>query len=317
MERQVKESDFVLVISNEDYYNKINQLDGKTKGINWEVNIVYQLLYDDNCENNKFIPVTFNSTDSDFILSPLKPFTIYDVSGNDGFNRLLNRLHGISNTVKPPIGSYEPLEPKEAKTLFITSPIDLEKWNKARWRGNAYLWGEGMPPILGLVFDNYDVAKKIFEEWKLSAENDFADKFIRIDFIVPPFGEHIKNNKNCNNGLGYFVSVGANIDEATKRGNQSGIPLNEMLIMNINRIRWNDENVESWHRSKFQEIVRKGLGYLLVPVDAKRAISDSFYTPDLHLAIKMHHAHFITGEDALNNDMLSYIVKPDNPHFSL
>ena len=121
-----------------------------------------------------------------------------------------------------------------------------------------------MPPILGLVFDNYDVAKKIFEEWKLSAENDFADKFIRIDFIVPPFGEYIKNNKNCNNGLGYFVSVGANIDEATKRGNQSGIPLNEMLIMNINRIRWNDENVESWHRSKFQEIVRKGLGYLLV-----------------------------------------------------
>ena len=43
--------------------------------------------------------------------------------------------------------------------MFISSPINLEKWNAAKWRGTVYLWG-GDAPAIGLFFTNYSVGKE-------------------------------------------------------------------------------------------------------------------------------------------------------------
>lgn len=52
MENQIRQSDFVLVVSSKSYYDKCYSMT-KGKGILWEVNIVYQYLYDLKAENTK------------------------------------------------------------------------------------------------------------------------------------------------------------------------------------------------------------------------------------------------------------------------
>ncbi|MFR4610519.1 MAG: toll/interleukin-1 receptor domain-containing protein [Anaerostipes hadrus] len=56
MENQINNSDFVLVANSKSYYEKCYS-DNKGKGISWEVNIVYQHIYDASTINTKFIPV--------------------------------------------------------------------------------------------------------------------------------------------------------------------------------------------------------------------------------------------------------------------
>ena len=56
MENQIRESDYVLVVCDKSYYDKFYS-DNKGKGVIWEVNIVYQFLYDSYTETRKFIPV--------------------------------------------------------------------------------------------------------------------------------------------------------------------------------------------------------------------------------------------------------------------
>lgn len=57
MENQINNSEFVLVVCSKSYYEKCYSDDKKSKGISWEVNIVYQHLYDGTSINTKFIPV--------------------------------------------------------------------------------------------------------------------------------------------------------------------------------------------------------------------------------------------------------------------
>lgn len=55
MENQINNSDFVLVVSSKSYFEKCYSESHKGKGISWEVNIVYQHIYDANSTNTKFI----------------------------------------------------------------------------------------------------------------------------------------------------------------------------------------------------------------------------------------------------------------------
>lgn len=75
MEKEVSKSEYVLVVCSASYWEKF--YNKHAKGISWEVNLIYQLLYDDSCENNKFIPVFWNNGDEQYILTPLRTFTYY------------------------------------------------------------------------------------------------------------------------------------------------------------------------------------------------------------------------------------------------
>ena len=180
MEHQIMESEFVLVLCEETYNQKLYS-EKKGKGVVWEANIVYQMLYDSAAETNKFIAAFFDENDQQYIPTPLKPYTYYNLSDEKQYERLYWRFRGVTNSKKPPLGELKPLPEKKRKTMFFSSPINLEKWNAAKWRGTVYLWG-GDAPAVGLFFTNYSAGKEIFKEWKKNYKDmEFADTFLKVD----------------------------------------------------------------------------------------------------------------------------------------
>lgn len=60
------ESEFVLVLCEETYNQKLYS-EKKGKGVVWEANIVYQMLYDSAAETNKLIAAFFDDDDQQYI----------------------------------------------------------------------------------------------------------------------------------------------------------------------------------------------------------------------------------------------------------
>ena len=75
MEKQILNSDYIIVVCSESYWNKIYNSNGK--GVIWEVNMVYQMLYDEHCNTSKFIPVFWNEDDKE------ENFHVYQVDEDD------------------------------------------------------------------------------------------------------------------------------------------------------------------------------------------------------------------------------------------
>lgn len=315
MEKQIRESDYVLVLSSKSYHDKFYS-DKKGKGIAWEVSIIYQCLYDTNAETKKFIPVFFEAGEEQYIPTPIKSFTYYNVGTSEGYNKLYWRLRGVNKTEKPPLGKLRPLPEKQRKTMFFSTPIDYDKWNAAQWRGMLYLFfpNNEYPPILGFLFHNYEAGKAIFEEWKKTANGGYADDFLKIDFIEPPFPKDcwVNKEKDRNYGNGYFVHLGANIDESAKRGIESGITQDEMLLATISRYQWMDE---SKNRNFFKQLVKSGCGYEIMPVGIKnksKPISQENLILDDKLTIKMKEVCFTPAMSLTENDICACVL--NNPY---
>ncbi len=318
MEKQIRNSDFVLIVSNSNYYNKIYDEIQKTKGINWEVNIVYQNMYDNKCLNDKYIPAVFDDDEKEYILTPLKPFTYYNISSEDNFKQLFNRLCGIPNISKPILGELKPLSSKEAKTLFVTTPINLEKRDKAKWSGTAYVWG-GSTPILCLLFQNYEIAKEIFTEWRNITDSKFADEFLQVDFIVPPFGDYIISHAQYNKGNGYWISIGSNLDQSINRAVESGITPEELLLFSVDRNQWMNEKNGNENRLNFKKHIENGGSYKFMPMGLRELENPSTINFDekLKYSINMKKAFFTTGIEALKNDRLKILVTSGVPNIPL
>lgn len=313
MENQINNSEFVLVVCSKSYYEKCYSDDKKSKGISWEVNIVYQHLYDGTSINTKFIPVFFEKEDEQFILTPLKPFTYYNIGQKDEYEKLYWRLRGVSKTQKPPLGKLKPVPQKEQKTMFFSTPIDLEKWNDAMWKGAAYLFCPGEQPILGLCFKNFDAAKSIFSDWKKIIKYDYGDRLIKIDFIIPPFPNNcwVYADKKRNYGRGYFIHIGPNLDESIKRAMSSGLQKEDYLIATVSRYQWMDELTGSKNRDLFQHLTKDGLGYSLIPIGIKNE-SLPFNEGNLILgfdyAIQMKKVTFRSGVRIEENDICRCVL---------
>lgn len=312
MENQIREADFVLVISSKSYYDKCYS-ENKGKGISWEVNIVYQHIYDSNSQNTKFIPVYFDQNDVDYILTPLKSFTYYNIGTKDGYEKLYWRLRGITQTNKPPLGKLRPLPEKERKTMFFSTPIDLDKWNAAGWKGMLYLFAPGHSPVLGLLYRNYSAAKNIFSEWKQISNCSYADKFLEVSYIVPPFPQNcwVYSDEERSFGKGYFVHIGPNVDESLNRAIKSGIRPEEILLTSISRYQWMDEVNGSQNRDLFKHCVESGSGYLLMPIgikDETKPIEEKNLVIDFDYAIRMKRAIFKLGIDIKEDDMCKAVL---------
>lgn len=229
MENNINTADFVLVVGSFDYSKKIyGQAEkGMGRGVKWEGNIIYQKLYMADTINSRFIPIVFEEKDFEFIPTPLQGSTYYNVSTEAGFDKLYWRLRGVTSKEKPPLGKLRPLPEKERKTLFVTSMIDLESWDKAVWRGAGFILGYTPLPTLLLPFVNEKFAIKIFKDWISVVGKDDINDDIRIALVE---GE-VQGEPS-----GYYIVIGNNLDEAAKRAEKNGIPIDEMLIMNVSRI---------------------------------------------------------------------------------
>jgi hypothetical protein len=94
MERQIRNSKFVLMICTETYHQRVvdEEESGKGLGVRWEGRLIYQALYREGRNNTKFIPVLFDAGDSSHIPGPVGDTTFYLVHSERGYEDLYRRL---------------------------------------------------------------------------------------------------------------------------------------------------------------------------------------------------------------------------------
>ena len=253
MDKKIRDAKYVLVVCTEAYYKRVmgEEKEGIGLGIRWEGSLIYQHLYMAGATNTKFIPVIFDEKQKGHIPMPLQGATYYSLARATGYEDLYRRLTGQSKTERPKLGERRSLPPREVKTdptLYLTTPIDVDLWNAAKWKGTAILYSPGEPPILGLAFLNEDAARKIFEGWhKRYGDRDQYEE-LRVSIVEGPVeGE----------GDGYTVHVGPDLDAFTKRLRDAGYATGDgnlyAFISRINRMNpepgsKNLENFKNWYK---------------------------------------------------------------------
>lgn len=228
MENSIDGSDYVLIISSEGYLGKSKNTKEVNfgRGVKWESNIIYQKLYSSGTINTKYIPVVFNEEDFEYIPTPLQGATYYNINESYRYDALYWRLRGIKSVEKPELGKLKPLPEKERKSLFVSTPIDIEKWDKAGWKGTGFLLDpeERNIPYFLLVFSSENEAKKIFKEWQENYGKEDLNNEIRISIVEGDIQGEEK---------GYSISITPNYDQVTKRMIEMG--MEGELILGISR----------------------------------------------------------------------------------
>jgi tetratricopeptide (TPR) repeat protein len=120
MERQVRESNFVLIVCTEVYLKRAQGKEepGKGHGVIWESVLTYQQLYDAGSNNEKFIPVLLQGGERPHIPDPLKPATSYRCTTDEEYEQLYRRLTNQHEIDKPALGKLRPLPAREVKQHF-------------------------------------------------------------------------------------------------------------------------------------------------------------------------------------------------------
>ncbi|HFG6990484.1 toll/interleukin-1 receptor domain-containing protein [Acinetobacter baumannii] len=237
--KQIAESDYVLVVASPIYYARSKDYSDDSKGLGakWETTQIIQNVYENVNNNTKYIPIFFDIDSKQYILDPLRPYTYYDISNDKQKNKLINRLSGKSESLRPELGKgnveefkLNPLKPKSRKTLFVSGLIDIELWNKAKWNGTAFAYNmldENDIPILGFGFENPDYGKLIFDAISNRVgKNDTSEK-IRISIVTEVDKENIAY---------YKVMIGPNVSYLDELSEGTDLQDEEKLFMAISRI---------------------------------------------------------------------------------
>lgn len=305
MESSIKKADYVIIIGSQGYYQKINDVSqsGKGLGVKWEGNIIYQMLYSDCSINVKFIPAIFSEDDIQYIPTPLQSSTHYNISNENDFDRLYWRLRGISTKEKPPLGKLRPLPVKERKTLYFTSLIDVETWDKAIWRGAGFILRYTDIPTLLLPFVNEKYAVKIFSDWISFLGYEDKNDDIRVALVegdVP--GEP----------AGYYIVIGTNIDEAIRRAEKNGYPPEELLVLNVSRVIRANPNDNFKCYNLFKQAYKAVQEFYLMPA----VINEQTGEIRPLQSYKIHKKRLIYRniKDITENDEDSILLQKDKPY---
>ena len=120
MLNQLDWADFILIACTEEYDRRFRgkETEGKGKGAIWEGAIIIQELYDTQGKNAKFIPITLNPEECQFIPSPLRSATYYELDVDDGYESLYHRLTGQAKIKRSKLGKLQTLAPRDRKQDF-------------------------------------------------------------------------------------------------------------------------------------------------------------------------------------------------------
>lgn len=237
MMRQVQQADFVLVFCSQLFYKRANDFSGADDGlgVKWETSLILQQLYALNTNNSKFIPIIFDKESKEYIPLPLQPYTYYQVSDDSSKQRLIDRLSGVRKSKRPPLGEEpiieektDELKPKERKSMFVSSIIDVDLWNEAKWSGMAFVSDPSLqnPPIACFMFANEEAGEKIFQNLKKDFGHIDSQEEIRLCFI-----EGISPRAPRD----YKVHLGSSMDALIKKISDYGIEKDSSLIATITR----------------------------------------------------------------------------------
>jgi len=118
MEKQIRESDFVLMVCTETYYRRVlgDEDPDRGRGVRWEGHLVYEAIYQADTRNTKFIPVLFEGGGLPWIPPVLRSTSYYDLSIEDGYENLYRRLTNQPKVIKGTLGRFRNLPPAERKS---------------------------------------------------------------------------------------------------------------------------------------------------------------------------------------------------------
>ncbi|MBV9762060.1 MAG: TIR domain-containing protein [Acidobacteriaceae bacterium] len=106
-EQQICNSDFVLVVCNKAYLDRLEQkltVDEAAyggRGVVWEANIIYNLLYASRGDTTKFVPVLFDRSEERYIPTPLRGLKYYVLESDGDYEDLVRHFYGIPRSLKP------------------------------------------------------------------------------------------------------------------------------------------------------------------------------------------------------------------------
>jgi hypothetical protein len=132
MERQIDEADFVLMVCTAIYRRRVEKKEAPAKGLGvvWEINSIYNRLYNDRLINTKFIPILLDGSSPDDIPYPIKSLDHYRVSSEEGYVSLYRRLTNQPLVTKPPLGKVRILSPKAKTEESLPGAFSLEQLSK-------------------------------------------------------------------------------------------------------------------------------------------------------------------------------------------
>lgn len=304
MDRKIRDARFVLMICTETYYKRVmgDESPDTGLGVRWEGNLIYQHIYNAGTMNTKFVPVLMSRGDRKHVPTPLQGSTYYPIDTQDGYESLYARLLNRPRVQKPKLGKIRPLPKKEVKTdlsLYLSMPIDVELWNKARWISTGFMIAPDRPPILALGFLNGREAQEIFERWhhRYGARDTFEE--LRVSIV---------EGKIVGEDPGYSVHIGSDLENTIKRYEEAGLKIdpNGALFAMVSRINRMNPPPESKNLEMFKEAYRHFKSYFLIPATNKP--DGSQFKPLLDLAIFKNSIQFRRVEDIGENDIDSVVI---------
>lgn len=300
MLRQIQQADYVLVVCSKLFYERSNDFSGQSDGagVKWETNLILQQLYNINTNNIKFIPIFFDESSKDYIPLPLQPYTHYFINSLEQKEKLVDRLLGISKSKRPALGSMQdnkgsdvkPLESKERKTMFVSSIIDIELWDKAKWNGLCFIADPSYrtPPMIGFLYLNQEYGEKIFRGLKAEFGEYDSQGELRISLI-----EKISDKKPFD----YKVHFGTNHKPIIDRMEKAGIDKNNSFMLTIGRVHemnpMNDQNIKM-----FKKYYKAARTYYITNMELGR---DGRLQPNLKNIIRLDKIEFRERKDIFNN----------------
>jgi len=155
MDRQIEESDFVLIICTETYFNRVQgrEKSGIGKGIKWESLLTYQDIYDRDSLNSKYIPVLLDGAEESHIPRPLRATDRYRPADIQDYEKLYRQITDQPFVVKPDIGVIRSLLPRQRQQSF--KPLNL--WNVPYERNPVFT---GRNEILEAMRADFQKSKK-------------------------------------------------------------------------------------------------------------------------------------------------------------
>ena len=88
VENQITSAKNVLLVCTPGIRGATSEDKRISKGIQFELNLIYNEFYQNNSQNDKYIPIVFNESDIEYIPNPLKSSSYYNIENEEDYELL-------------------------------------------------------------------------------------------------------------------------------------------------------------------------------------------------------------------------------------
>jgi hypothetical protein len=130
MDRQIRESDFVLMVCTAAYRQRVEQPDEtpEGRGAIWESRLIYDYLYHAKLVNHRFVPVLFHGASPDDVPVRMRASTHYSLY--DDYEALYRRLTNQLRATRVGTGRLKRLPPAAKATHPLSTVFSSEHLSK-------------------------------------------------------------------------------------------------------------------------------------------------------------------------------------------